>query len=202
MFSRVSAAVAVGLALSACVHQPEGIWTKPGASQDDFSKDRYACMQQSQQPNSVAYFNRYGGGANSSVITNGNLFGACMNASGWYLAQVTDPKQFNDAISAAMSDVLQLCAQKDLQPIFAKKTPFKPKDATPDQPSDRSKITNPEKIALMKWRSALEEDNNKIAAIHRQFEPQKGNSIASVIDTSTDASVSSLRSPMTGRSLG
>lgn len=75
--------VPIGLTILGCV--PIG-WQKQGASQDDFARDRYTCLQQSQQSASSAYVNGNGGIANSGSITNGGLFGACMNASGWYLA--------------------------------------------------------------------------------------------------------------------
>jgi hypothetical protein len=52
---------------------------EPGASQADFARDRYACLQESQQRYSHA--DEYS--AYSTVDTNYNLFGYCMNARGW-----------------------------------------------------------------------------------------------------------------------
>lgn len=78
--------VASAVALAACAPLPETTWQKSGATQNDFSTDRYACLQESQQRVSNATVNGYGGRADSGVITNGNLFAACMNARGWYLA--------------------------------------------------------------------------------------------------------------------
>jgi hypothetical protein len=70
--------MAVGLALSACAAQPT-MWIKPGFSQDEFAKDRYSCMQQSQQRVSTAFVNQYGG-SSSNHVTNANLFNACMSS--------------------------------------------------------------------------------------------------------------------------
>ena len=64
---------------------PRMIWVKPDASQDDFSKDKYTCMQEAQQPVSSSTVNAYGGYSGSHVRTNKALFKACMNAKGWYL---------------------------------------------------------------------------------------------------------------------
>jgi len=71
--------MAVGLALSACAAQ-QTMWIKPGFSQDEFAKDRYSCMQQSQQRVSTAFVNQYGGSASDHAITNASLFNACMSA--------------------------------------------------------------------------------------------------------------------------
>lgn len=79
------------LLLSGCVTTPPKVWSKPGSSQDEFSKDRYTCLQQAQQPVSGAYVNQYGGSSSGQMITNDNLFGACMNANGWYLTPANQP---------------------------------------------------------------------------------------------------------------
>jgi hypothetical protein len=176
-----------GVLACCAAQQQQGLWLKPGASLDDFAKDKYACMQQSQQPTSAAYLGQYGGVSNSRVITNENSFGACMNASGWYLTQMTDPKGFNDALSVEVVKLVQLCSQPDLQPIFARRMACKPKDATPEQLSDRSKISEPERVALTKWRSAAEDANQKIAALDRQYEGKTGELFASQIEKTTIA---------------
>jgi hypothetical protein len=75
--------VLVGLAGCAALQSP--VWYKAGGTQDDFSRDRYTCLQQSQQRVSGAYVDQNSGAAQSTVVTNGQLFDACMNASGWYI---------------------------------------------------------------------------------------------------------------------
>lgn len=58
-------------------------WDKPGATQDDFSKDNYSCLQESQQRLMDMNLDAASGIASERVITNGVLFDACMKAKGW-----------------------------------------------------------------------------------------------------------------------
>jgi hypothetical protein len=54
--------------------QPRQVWDKEGATRDDFSKDRYECIQKTPLPN----------GPNTDYEMLTVLFTACMNAHGWY----------------------------------------------------------------------------------------------------------------------
>ncbi len=65
-------------------------WVKQGSTREDFSKDKYACLQESQQSASSGYFNRYGGSSSSGAITNNNLYRACMEARGWSLREESE----------------------------------------------------------------------------------------------------------------
>ena len=75
------------------------VWIKPGAGQNEFAQARYECLQNSQQQRSTATYNNSGGYvspmassqgyATSGAVTNEQLFGACMNAKGWYLEAET-----------------------------------------------------------------------------------------------------------------
>jgi hypothetical protein len=171
------------LALCACA--PQSLWLKPGAAADDFSNDKYACMQQSQQQNSSAYVDRYGGVASSGMITNGNLFGACMNARGWYLTAVSDPKAFNDEFKVLAADRLEMCSRPDLQVIFSKKMSCDAKAATPQQLADKSKATEPEKAALRQWQDSVQLNNQKAEEIDRKYARQTGDMMASLIERNT-----------------
>ena len=181
---KISAVVGVicSVTLVACAQQPQAIWLKPGAGQNEFSQDKYACMQQSQQPASSAYVGQYGGFANSNIITNGNLYNACMNSHGWSLTPVSNVKGYNDEINAVVGEQREACVRADLQAIFSKKMTCKPNEAAQEQLSDRSKISSDEKIALLKWQDILAETNGKIAAIHRQYNPKSGEAIAVLIE--------------------
>lgn len=88
-FVRQSMYMFIALGLSACAPL---LWTKSGGTQDEFSRDKYACLQDSQQRESGAYVNEYSGTAHSSVTINEQLFAACMNARGWYLSRAA-PQQ-------------------------------------------------------------------------------------------------------------
>jgi hypothetical protein len=65
----------------------ETVWVKPGAEQSEFAQVRYQCLQEAQQRQTS--FDGIGGDviAGSTVQTNYQLFGFCMNAHGWYLQQ-------------------------------------------------------------------------------------------------------------------
>lgn len=79
-------ATAIGAAVVAAGCAPL-VWNKPGASRDDFSRDRYTCLQESQQRVAGATVNQFGGAALNTVATNPGLFEACMNSNGWYVGQ-------------------------------------------------------------------------------------------------------------------
>jgi hypothetical protein len=81
----IAAGILTALSLAACAALAPPRWYKDGATQQEFASDRYACLQQSQQRVSGAYVNQYGGASQDTVITNDQLFGACMNANGWEL---------------------------------------------------------------------------------------------------------------------
>jgi hypothetical protein len=78
----IAAGILTPLQLTACAALAPPRWYKDGATQQEFASDRYTCLQQSQQRVSGAYVNQYGGAPQDTVITNGQLFGARMNANG------------------------------------------------------------------------------------------------------------------------
>src|SRR5262249_39850451 len=129
--SKVFSTMAVGLALSACAAQ-QTTWLKPGATNSDFAKDKYSCMQQSQQRVTSAFVNQYGGSSSNHEITNTNLFTACMNAQGWTLQKQATVDQAKTAFDALNSEKLAFCASEEVQPHFSK-TPCKPRDTTLEQ---------------------------------------------------------------------
>jgi hypothetical protein len=179
-------ALVCSIALSACAQQKT--WLKPGAGPDDFNQDKYACMQQSQQPNSAAYVNSYGGFSNSGIITNNNLFGACMNARGWALTAVTDPKESTTEFNALNGERRQACLSAEFQALFAKKMPCNALETTPEQLSDRSKISPNEKVALSKWQTVNEGYSERAATIYRQYFSRNGDALASILQRAGDES--------------
>ena len=72
------------LFLAACA-SPSGVWVKSGTVPLEVDQDKYACLQQAQQPYS------FGGGGfgwggyseSSGVQTNSQLYAACMKARGY-----------------------------------------------------------------------------------------------------------------------
>jgi hypothetical protein len=79
----------LGIMFSGCAAFKPMLWNKNGGTQDEFAQVKYECLQASQQQQSGAYVNGYGGASQSGSVLNGQLFGACMNAHGWYLQQQT-----------------------------------------------------------------------------------------------------------------
>jgi hypothetical protein len=77
--------VIAATALSGCAALAPPVWYKAGSTQNEFSQTRYSCLQESQQHASAAYVNQYTGAAQEQMVTNEQLFAACMNAHGWYL---------------------------------------------------------------------------------------------------------------------
>ena len=84
MRNSVWPAIAAAAIVAGCAPM---VWQKPGGTQDEFARDRYTCLQESQQRSSGAVVNQFGGAASSTMVTNQGLFGSCMNAHGWYLGQ-------------------------------------------------------------------------------------------------------------------
>ena len=66
----------------------QGQWYKNGISQQEANQDHYACLQEAQQRVSTAQVNPYGGTAENTVITNQNLYNACMAARGYTYRRV------------------------------------------------------------------------------------------------------------------
>jgi hypothetical protein len=151
-------------------------------------------MQQSQQGSSTAIVNQYGGAAHSGVITNPNLFNACMNALGWTLTrqdsnspqQQANNEQAKAAMAAVDAEAQQICARPDLQAYYSK-TPCKPIDATLEQMADKSKITEAEKVAMNKVRTEFRTISNKGNDVIRQYNPQNAATIIARRDQATVA---------------
>lgn len=79
---------AVSLILSACSPMqpiPPARYTKPGATQEQYMKDRYECLQEAEQRVSGAVVNAYGGAANSQVIPSCGVWISCLGARGYTL---------------------------------------------------------------------------------------------------------------------
>ena len=90
--------VSIVSSILACVPPPPPpnlVWTKLNANftQEEWARDKYDCMQQSQQAASYAGEGYYIGGvyfpghAQSAVVTNPVLLKACLEARGWNLVE-------------------------------------------------------------------------------------------------------------------
>jgi predicted aspartyl protease len=173
--ARFIAAVPATLLLFGCAAHQETVWTKPGSTQEGFNKDSYSCMQQSQQRVATAFVNEYGGSSSNHVITNNNLYNACMNAQGYTLQALAPLEQAKAQRQAAFntinSEMLAFCASEEVQPYYSK-TSCKPTDTTLEQMTDKSRITNDEKVALIKVRTEVKKFNKEADEIYRQYNPE------------------------------
>jgi hypothetical protein len=77
----ISAALTLGVA-AGCASPSPTLWTKPGANDDEFARDRYTCAQEAQVPYTRAYQNAYGGAVNQGVKTDVGIFKICLEAHG------------------------------------------------------------------------------------------------------------------------
>jgi len=86
---RLAFCTSIVFALVACVARPPpkpvSRFTKPGATQQQYMADRYACYQESAQNASGAYVNQYAGAARSGVVHSRNAWLACMGGHGYVL---------------------------------------------------------------------------------------------------------------------
>lgn len=164
--------------LSACSTQK--YWVKPGASDNDFAKDRYSCLQESQQRVGASSFNAYGGGSVSKVVTNDQLFSACMSAKGWNIQEKNESTGSKGSqkfslpntsstvdnsinLSAAGNEAIQfvhirrqeVCASEEFATI-TKKSPCDPRDIG-DQIFNKSKPTQQEIQLERKLQSQLQD---------------------------------------------
>jgi hypothetical protein len=178
--------------LSACARP---VWVKPGASQSDFSSDRYACLQESQQRFAGLTINASGGAAVDKSVTNDQLFSSCMNARGWYLQrQAADQLQsstqpqsnpLKEALDAFTAAGRARCQEPQLQAYFAK-TACVALDMTLSQLTDTSMATNPEKVALQLNRNEYIEASRKYIQAIRQYGGAKGSTIATIREKSDE----------------
>lgn len=58
-------------------------WSRPGGTYQQYSQDRYSCLQQAKTPVASSYANAYVGSASSGYAESAGLFTSCMGARGW-----------------------------------------------------------------------------------------------------------------------
>lgn len=195
------------LALVACTPGPA--WVKPGATQNDFAKDKYDCMQRSQQRVSKAYVNAYGGASTDKAVTNESLFNACMNSQGWTLQsheaiqqsaaqnrQIADTAKFK--YQTIIDGFNSYCTNPDFD-AFYKKASCNPVDASFAQLTDNTKATATQKKALDSMSPLLKQSNRDLANWFRSYGGQKGGAKASVIDATYEIEEKNFLNLYTGK---
>ena len=77
------------VSLAACA-PPLTRYTRPDTTQQQFLKDRYECLKQSEQRVSGAVVNPYGGAASSHERANCGLWYSCLAARGYVIDAAGD----------------------------------------------------------------------------------------------------------------
>lgn len=156
----------------------QNLWVKPNAGQGEFERDRYSCLQQSQQRVGSAQVNAYGGTAVNTVATNDMLFSTCMGAKGWSLqnkeavmaqaaqnqAKNEDLRRQNDQITA---NAIAICNKEELKEYY-KKTACRTSEISFEQVADTTKITEMQKAALVRQRQEVALIEKKQDTLQRQ----------------------------------
>lgn len=187
--------------ISGCVSE-KMVWYNPSADRSQFSKDRYECLQQAQQPMSGAKVNSYGGASFSSVETNGTLFGACMNAKGWYLRKEreisqslpppleierpkpvakTTPAQAVQTIRELVAQHKERCQEPTYQEILIK-TPCLISGASKEQMADTEFIADEKKQIFQVFRGKSHGLALQAILAYREVQDVEGNRRAAIVE--------------------
>ena len=129
--NRVRWLVPVLLGIVACVPAP--VWRKTGGTQAEYSRVNYQCLQESQQRAAAARSVGYQSAAVDKMVTNPDLYSACMNAHGWYLTSATD------------SQSTPAATQRDVPQPNQKADPARAATKPPAKASPPSKASPPAK---------------------------------------------------------
>lgn len=173
--------------LSGCAQQ----WTKPGLSQDEFQRDRYTCLQGSQQSQSSFVIGQFTAGGASGMQTNDMLFRACMSSKGYSIQTVdTSGKVINQSpvmvrSAQAQTDMQALVQTTCTNPEYAayfEMTPCLVKDIQFQHLANETKITPTQKEVFIKARAALDALNRQQLDNLRQYGGDSGRSNASKIE--------------------
>ena len=202
MITRIAPLLA--LSLAACA--PMMVWNKPGASRNDFSRDKYTCEQQAQQRAAYAAVNAQGGASQNTMVTNQNLFHSCMNANGWYLgtqeASQQQHQQINQQqqaqrdsqqqkIQRAKDTLAQLtkekgeeCAADEYKVVYAK-SPCRAEDTSLAQLSDTSRIGSIEKPIFLVLHEAGKARSKRAADAFRSAGDARSSAASSLTEKSS-----------------
>ncbi|MEJ8825615.1 hypothetical protein WKW80_26910 [Variovorax humicola] len=168
-------------------------WQKPGSTQDEFSRARYDCLQQSQQRVSGAAVNQFGGTSSSNMQTNDGLYASCLNAKGFYLQRSQQANSGGqpgstpasnpiiDAQKAATADAEAVCKSPEFQPLLVKSA-CNAKDLTFAQLAETSKMDATERAPFEKYKQLNRERTAKIQQVYRQYGGPKGAQFAALMD--------------------
>ena len=164
--------VIVAISLSGCVTTPQITYSKPGASEQDFKRDNYECMQSSKTSWSGGGSGLIGlamivGSSSAAQSSANKTHLMCMEARGY------TPRAIQEGEKAATVRANDYCMQQLKAPglALAGKTFFPPRaEAFPSMLIDDSKATPEQKRSLLDWGNArqkcLDKQNQEMTAVN------------------------------------
>lgn len=177
------------LALIACA---PSLWVKPGASQSEFAKDKYDCIQQSQQRVAGFSINKSGGSASDTMQTNENIFATCLNARGWYLTRqeqiaaqnqsdINKAAEANATIDRLNNQSKEICLKQEYKLIF-EKVACSTENITLQQLANSERLSNSDKPAFMKYYSEVSNNTKQISDALRTVNNKKYRDFSDLLD--------------------
>jgi hypothetical protein len=176
----------IAFLLSACAPMD---WTKPGASQNDFSRDKNNCLQQAEQRVSDIG-NSLNVVSGTAVVTKEGVFNSCMSSLGWRQTsqQSTQPvtgidqaAQLETALEQIIRENQEACKREEYKPLYLKSA-CKVADITVEQLADTSKISAAEKPLFAKLRPESPARMAKAVIAYRAYGGSQGIKGALVLD--------------------
>lgn len=202
-FLGAATAVAAAVLLVGCAQT----WNKAGATRDEFNRDKYTCLQQSQQQVSGFAFNKFGAAGSSNMRVNEGLFASCMSAQGWSLQQQNAQQTATQASAMSsvtiaqqtfIADAKATCARPDLQVILARSA-CSADEITLAQLADTTRLSGDERKPIESWREAVKARVAPVMQAFREHGGERGARLANVLSEGRDRSEKSALALYTGK---
>jgi len=161
----------IAVFLSGCATQPQSVWTKQGASGQDFEIDRAQC-------NAQAFAGGYGNMWTIAIIQN-----QCLQGKGWYLTDAISANASNNQLAAERNEMRrqgdELCANTKFSVIF-EKTPCLPTNIDFKHMTDETRITSIQKSVFIQWREIVGQRHEKIVEFETRLNGAAGRKVADI----------------------
>lgn len=161
-----------------CATSSEMIWVKSGADENAFSRDRSACVHQSQ--------------SGDASRVDADSFAACMNQAGWQVQEKSNAQKeeiasqpnlpMQQSFEELKRDKDARCANVSYE-LFFRKTACDPENVTPVQMSDKSKVTVYEKTVLLKLQTEMQNSQVRAIQTYREYGGEAGERSAQILES-------------------
>ena len=145
--------IVIAVFLTGCATQPQSVWTKQGASAQDFNIDRAQC-------NAQAFAGGYGNMWSIAIIQN-----QCLQGKGWYLTDAASASTSNNELSAERDANRRKGEERCADPKFSviyEKTPCLSTNIYFKYMTDDTRITSAQKIVFVQLRESFSQSSEKI----------------------------------------